>query len=59
MRQRLVNDMEPIMGVSDELNLKAKTIGKQICGEQTKKIKEAKSLRPEAEEGAGNSGTLS
>ena len=53
MRQRLVDDMEPIMGVSDELNLKAKTIGKQICGEHTKKMKEAKSLRMEAEEGAG------
>ena len=46
MRQRIVNDMEPIMKVSDELNLKAKTIGKQICGEQTKRIKEANTSRP-------------
>ena len=37
MRQRLASEMEPIMGVSDDLNLKAKTIGKQICGDQTNK----------------------
>ena len=47
MRQRLANDIEPIMNVSDDLNLKAKTIGKQICGEQTRRLKEANSARLE------------